>query len=79
MDYHDFPSKTFCVTGPEHFVEKSFCVSEKVWYRKLLEIREGASRFSVKNVLSHSTEFNRKRTFPGFGNTLVSTQYPKSL
>ena len=69
MDYHDFPSKTFCVTGPEHSVEKSFCVSEKVWYRKLLEIREGASRFSVKNVLSHSTEFNRKRTFPGFGNT----------
>ena len=34
------------------------CVSENFWYRKMLRIRErgGASRLSVENLLSHSTE-----------------------
>ena len=40
--YHDFPLKIFCLTVPKNFVEEPFCVSENVWYRKMLGIREGA-------------------------------------
>ena len=37
--YHDFPSKLFCLTVPNHFVEEPFCVSENFWYRKILWLR----------------------------------------
>ena len=40
--YHDFPLKNFCLTVPKNFVEEPFCVSENLWYRKMLGIREGA-------------------------------------
>ena len=35
---HDFPSKTFFLTVPNHFVE-IFCVSESSGYRKILCLR----------------------------------------
>ena len=84
--YHDFPLKIFCLTVPKKFVGEPFCVSENVWFRKILWMRErererereggggreGESRFSVEIVLSHSTEKFRKRTLPGFRKILVS-------
>ena len=64
--YHDFPLKNFCLTVLKHFVEKPFCVSENFWNQKILWIRgrgrEGVSRFSVENFLSHSTENFRRGT-----------------
>ena len=55
--YHDFLSKLFCLTVPKNFVGEPFCISENFWYRKMLGIERGReSRFSVKIVLSHSTE-----------------------
>ena len=61
--YHDFLSKLFCLTVPNHFVEEPFCVSESFGYRKMLGIREGrVSQFSVEIVLSHSTESFRRGT-----------------
>ena len=55
--HHDLPSKICCLTVPKNFVGET-CVSESFWYRKILRIRErgGASRLSVENSLSHSTE-----------------------
>ena len=40
--YHDFPLKKFCLTVRKNFVEGPFYVSENIWYRKRLGIREGA-------------------------------------
>ena len=57
---HDFPSKFFCLTVPEHFVEEPFCAvfqiisgCEKVYGK---EGGRGLSKLSVENFLSHSTE-----------------------
>ena len=59
--HHDFPSKICCLTVPNNFVGET-CVSEYFWYRKMLRIREwgGASRLSLENLLSHSTEKLRR-------------------
>ena len=32
--YHDFPSKSFCLTVPKYFIGEHFGVSEKFFYRK---------------------------------------------
>ena len=37
---HDFLSKVLWLRVPKNFVEKLFCVSENIWYRKLLQLRE---------------------------------------
>ena len=37
--YHDFPSKLFCLTVPNHFVKEPFCVSESFGYLKILCLR----------------------------------------
>ena len=37
--YHDFPSKLFCLTVPNHLVEEPFCVSESLGYRKIFCLR----------------------------------------
>ena len=58
--YLDFLSKLFCLKAPKQCVEEPFCVSENLCYRKMLEIREGVSQFSVEFVLSHSTKILRK-------------------
>ena len=61
--YHDFPLKNFCLTVPKNIVEEPFCVSENLWYRKMLGIREGAGiTIFRQNCLSHSTETFRRGT-----------------
>ena len=35
--YHDFPSKSFCLTVPKYFIGEHFAVSEKFFYRKSKE------------------------------------------
>ena len=37
--YHDFLSKLFCLTVPNHIVEEHFCVSEGFGNRKILCLR----------------------------------------
>ena len=37
--HHDFPSKMFCLTVPNHFVEEPFCVSESFGNQKILSPR----------------------------------------
>ena len=37
--YHDFPSKLFFLTVPEHFIDEPFCVSESLGNRKILCLR----------------------------------------
>ena len=45
----------------QNFVEDSFCVRQKFWYRKLVAIRGGASITIFRQiVLSHSTESSRR-------------------
>ena len=59
-DYLNFPSKIFCLTVREHFVEEPFCAvfqiisgCEKVYGK---EAGRGLSKLSVEKFLSHSTE-----------------------
>ena len=59
-EYHDFPSKIFCLTVPRISVGESFTVAiilgiEKVWIRE-----GGVSRFSSEIFLSHSAENCRR-------------------
>ena len=59
---HEIQSMIRCLTVPKMFLKDPFCVSEKFWYRKVLGIREGASRVSVECLFSHSTEKLCRRT-----------------
>ena len=58
----DFQMEIFCLTEPKNFVEEPFCVAENFWYRKMSrrERERGASRLSLKNLLSHRTEQLRR-------------------
>ena len=61
-----FLSEMFCFPLPKNFVGKLFDVSEIFWHRKISRKKgkeKGVSRFSVKNLLSHSTEKLRQGTF----------------
>ena len=60
--YHDFPSKLFCLTVPNHFVEEPFCVSKNFGYQKNCMPKRGISQFSIENLLSRSTEKYRRGT-----------------
>ena len=53
--YHDFLSKSLCLTVPKYFIGEHFVVSEKLFYQKFSCIGGGASRF-YRNFLSHRTE-----------------------
>ena len=44
-DYH---GRKFCLTVPEFFVEDTFFVRQKIWYRKKVSDEGRVSRFSVK-------------------------------
>ena len=61
-EYHDFQMEIFCLTEPKNFVQEPFCVAENFWYRKISrrEREGGASRLSLKNLLSHRTEQLRR-------------------
>ena len=66
-DNHDFSSETFCRTVLENLVGEPFCVFEIFWYRTVFWIRGWrVSRFSVKNILSHSTEKARSGILQSF-------------
>ena len=74
--YHDFPLKNFCLTVPKNFVEELFCVSENLWYRKMLGIREGAGiTIFRQNCLFHSTEKLRRGDLWRFRKFLVSKNF----
>ena len=75
MEFRESPSKFCCPTGAKNFADKAFCVSKKICYRQLLDVREGVSPFSLTIVSTHSTEKIRKRTFPGFEKILVLTNF----
>ena len=40
---HDFSLKLAGLTVPKRFTEEHSCVSQKFWYRKMFEIRQGAA------------------------------------
>ena len=66
-EYHDFLSKICCLTVPKNFVGESFGVSgnflvSKHFTDKRGVEREGVSRFSDENFLSHSAEKFRRGT-----------------
>ena len=44
--YHDFPSKSFCLTVPKYFIGEHFGVSEKIFYRKFSCIGGGITVLS---------------------------------
>ena len=49
--HQDFPSKICCLTVPKNIVGEIFCVSEKFWYRKMLEIREGGGYHEIPSKI----------------------------
>ena len=74
--YHDFPSKSFCLTVPKNFVGEHFGVSGHFGYRKILSIREGGCiTFPVENFLSHSIKKSRWGTFRWVGKFRVSKNF----
>ena len=74
--YHDFPSKSFCLTVPKFFIGEHFGVSEKFFYRKFSCIRGGRgipvlSKFFVSQDRNEKL-CNGKGTLLFSGNFLVS-------
>ena len=56
-----FSVRNFCLTVFKKFVEDSFRVRQKLWYRKMVGIRGGASITIFRRiVLSHSSESSRR-------------------
>ena len=62
VEYQEFPSKVFCLTVPETFLEEFFCdVFQKIsGSEKVLEQKWGVSRFYFENFVSHSVENFRR-------------------
>ena len=56
--YHDFPSKSFCLTAPKYFIGEHFGVSEKKFCRKFLCI--GGGGITVLSKLFVSQDRNEK-------------------
>ena len=59
----DFLSKIFCLTVPKNFVRDSYSFWENFWFRKVLWMKRGVSRFSVENFSSHIAEKFRGHPF----------------
>ena len=70
-EYHDFPSKLFCLTVPRIFVGEPFSVSLISGIEKFYAYA-GFFTIFYKNLLSHSTEKLRRVTLLCFTNFLVS-------
>ena len=68
---HDFPSKLFCLTVPNHFIGEPFCFRKFRVSKKFMHKR-GISPFSKENLLSHSTEKLCRGTVLCFRKILVS-------
>ena len=57
-----FCRKFFYLTVPKYFVWESYRFWENFWFQKVLLMKGGVSRFSVKIFLSHSADKLRKGT-----------------
>ena len=76
-EYHDFPSKIFCLTVPKNFAGEPFsAVFQKFPVaKKFLDKGGGISGFSVENFLSHSADNFRR----GIVYFCIDFGYRKSL
>ena len=72
--YHDFPLKNFRLTVPKNFVGEPLCF-KKFRVLKNFMPKRGISRFSIENLLSHSTEKFRRGTLLCFTKFLVSKKF----
>ena len=66
-----------CLTLPRNFVRVSFCVSQSLWLRITLWLREGGGEGGFiktfwKKFLSHTAEKFRRETLLCFGKFLIS-------
>ena len=68
-----FSVKIFCIAVRKKFVEDSLVCLTKIWYRKNIATREGASITIFRQiVLSHSTESSPRGIFLCFRKFRVS-------
>ena len=72
--YHCFPSKNFRFTVPKNFAEEPVCF-RKFRSSKNFMPKRGISRFSIENLLSHSTEKLRRGTLLCFTKFLVPKKF----
>ena len=56
-------SRKFCLTIPKNLVRESYCFWEIFWFRNVLCMKRGVSRFSVQNFWSHSAKIFRGHPF----------------
>ena len=56
-------SRKFCLTIPKNFVGESYCFWEIFWFRNVLCMKRGVSRFSVHNFWSHTAKKFRGHPF----------------
>ena len=73
-EYQDLPSKISCLTVPKIFVGEPFSVSLISGIEKLMPVR-GISRFSIENLLSHSTKKLRRGTLLCFTKFRVAKKF----
>ena len=67
VGYHNFLSKTFCVTVPKTFSDEPFTVSESFWFRTIFRTR-GVYYEVLSIFLSHIAEKVRRGSYMGFIN-----------
>ena len=70
--YHDFPSKSFCLTIPKYFIGEHFGVSEKIFHRKFSCIAGGNTVLSKFFVSQDRNEKICEGTLLFCGKFLVS-------
>ena len=59
--YHNFTSKLFCLTVPNHFLEEPLCLRKFRVSKNFMHMRKGGVlRFSIRKTLSHTTENLRR-------------------
>ena len=74
--YHFSPLNPFCLKAPTQFLEKPFCVSEKLPYRKIFWSRGGGNDDSPLNFfLCQSTETFLGENFLCFRKNLSSKSF----
>ena len=73
-EYHDFPSKLLRLTVAKHFVEEAFCFGKFPVSKNIMH-KSGTSRFSVENLLFHSTKKLRRGANLCFRNFLLSKKF----
>ena len=77
-EYHDFPSKIFCLTVPKNFADEPFCaVFQKISGSEKVYGKEGRGSIKIfrRNFLSHSAENFRR----GILYCYIDIGYRKSL